>query len=1476
MADGKTIAFPPLDAKLDYYSDWVVRMQLKLEEKACYYAVEHDTPATEDAEIIADYQAQNNKARSQIVKYLGPYALNIVKPHISSAKAMWDALMNAYENKSVSNQANLLVRLLTTKMSDTDSIEAHFTNMDRIVNDLRSAGVEGINDEALVAVILLLSMPESFKPATTALTMLAITDLTPAHVKAKLTDFKISQDVAIGQQQSNSVAQVNLMQSKGQSKKKKNNSSAKFDHPHQKGNNSKVSNRGRGRGGNQRGGRDWNKTKQVTCTYCKVNGHSYDKCWVLMADKKNGSFVPSRVRTPRGNYRYQPYQPNPQYYGNQEQKKNPQANLAYVQQPSHQVQDEFGFIGMFAHLSVLPLHKNMNYKQPYYLDSGANRFCVIDENLLFNTHLLNPPISIGINKQNITVKATISGDMTVITDLGFKITLTNVYYTPEGRCNILSIPLLQYAGIYFKIENFKAYLYVMSSSGYKTIAIGSPSKDDLYYVKLTVANQSTSPTVALTTETFNKIELLHNKLGHLSYQYMKILFPNLAIENKICETCLKARQAHKKFNKIKARPRSNLLLENVHTDVDIQPILSTEKETCFVTFIEESTHFLNVYSLKSKADVFFYYKHYLNRMTAICNRPGIINLYCDNGGEYVNKEFEEFVTAHGTIMHKTIRNTSALNGIAERMNRTIMDKTRALLINSGLPNSFWNYGVQTAAYVINRCPTKTLPNNQTPLEALTGNKPNYETLHIFGCIAYVKMLPGNKLSPRSEKCIFLGYVPNGYKLWSLQHSRPICARDVVFDDTKFFKDLSYTEQEMLLKGTKNTGTPNTKINLISTRSLVPQPQAETSRTSEINTEIIHENLESLNLSDDSYPQPQAPNRPKHVHSEHTYFRPESKGPVKPKRPKRIPVQNNLEPFESVQVDEQYKIEEIDKLLAEIGSDQNAKVMILLDSDTDTPLTYKDIPNMPNPEMWYKAHAEELHSLKKNKTWRLVNRPENCNIVGSKTIYRSKKDKNGKIIKAKARIVAQGFSQKSGIDFDETFAPVAKMNSFKILMAIAVKFDLIVEQIDAKSAFLQSELNENIYMEPPDGIQFDGDKVCLLLKSIYGLKQSPRQWNKKLHEFLISIGFKQSKTDYCVYYFHSNNIFDNFYILVFVDDILLITKNQHRIKALKNKLKENFEMTDSEPLSYYLGIRIDRDEDNIYLSQKAYLENLLRKTNMIDCNPISTPLEIKISVEELTGENVEIDEKYPCRSVIGSLMYAMLCTRPDLCYSVCLLSRFQSKPSKRLWTLIKRVLRYVKGTLDLKLSYSKFSLNEPITVFIKETTFGRSRLVKRLIELNTKPIYGYVDASFATNDANAHSTSGIIIKLFGNLIIWSSRRQSIVALSTMIAEFYALCDITRDIMWLRQHVETLGLKLNSPTIVFEDNLGCIEVAKNPANHKGTRQLLTKFYFVRDELGKSISLEHISTSENVADIFTKSLPASRFIPLRKQLCLREVTK
>jgi hypothetical protein len=1478
MSDGNKSVLSPLDSKSEYYAEWKFRMTTLLRAKGCFHAIEENPPDPTNIELSSAFQAADRKAMGLIVKYLSAYAINHVK-NSASAKAMWVDLKSVYENRSAANQLHLLNRLLKLKMKGDDEIEHHYARLDNLVSELKLAGVD-IGDEQFLCAILLLSMPPTYAPAVTAITMSAKEDLIYENVKLKLKNHNLHLNDAAAETTTSS--SVMLVNGDSNAHKRINN----FRHTRGRGRQGNFrSQRGRrgpsfGHGGHSNPSRSFkrghgtsNHQSGMFCTFCKARNHHYKSCRELKRRRNGNSNTHQST--------HQTDQPS---------NNVAQANLVYCQERSTpSANNDFGFIGMLSFQSPNPLpstfasspKSKIKKKIPFYNDTGANRFVTIDDSLLTNPRALNPPINIQLYKKNITIQATKVGDIHVITDKGYKILLKNVYYAPEGSCNILSIMLLQSANIQYKIEFFKAYLYYKVGNQETIIASGDSINDVLYKFLFDVQIPDLSPTVMNFSE--DELETLHKKLAHLSYSSMKLIFPNIQIPNRLCEVCLKAKQTRKPFNKKKLRPRLTIKLENVHTDVDEQPVVSFLGEKYFLTFIEESTHFLTVFTMKHKSEVLSHYKYYENKMKKIMNRPGISYLYCDNGGEYTSKEFDSYVKSQGTDKKNTIRDTPQLGGLAERMNRTILERACALLLQAGLPKTFWNYAVLTATYIINRSPTSALPNNKTPFEMLTGNKPTYDNFEIFGCVAYSKILPvQSKLDAKSEKCIFLEYTHNGYRLFSLEKPRLIVARDVDFEPTTLFKDLPESEKRKLIEfnptslslpsGPTFFTNNNVKLKLINNNTQVntslnnptenPTPGPSSMPVPRQKSKVEHSYAVPENK------QKKITKRSKFV--EHSYALPEGKQKkiTKTRRAAEtfstIIIPNSDEPLSN--------IDELDnELNILISNYETNDATVMLVDDSDVPKNYSDIKNFPNSEKWYQAAITELNALKRNKTWVLVDRPKDRNIVGSRFIFKIKCNKNGEVTKYKARLVAQGFSQEYGTDYTETFAPVAKMASLRIILSIAVKYDLLIEQIDVVSAFLQSELEEEIYMKVPEGIMFSGDKVCKLLRSLYGLKQSPRCWNKKLNDYLLKLGFKNSKSDYCVYYLNSNSPRDNFFILVFVDDILLITKDQKRLDTLKAMLYKNFEMTDAEPLHYFLGISIERDQNNLYLSQKNYLEKVLIQFRMNETKKsVLTPLETKIPVHDLIAEGNSEENRFPCRNLIGSLMYVMLCTRPDLCYAVSLLSRYQSRPSKRLWNLMKRILKYVKGTLDIKLTYSKLYSNEPLSTFIKNTTVGRRKMIRNLGD-EYQPIVGFADASFATNDPEAHSTTGTLIKLFGNTVLWSSRRQATVALSTMIAEFNALCEITRDIIWIRQFVETLGLKLETPSLVFEDNKGCIDIAKNPSNHKGTRQMSTKLFFVRDELNKSIKVEQIESNNNIADIFTKSLPPAKFQEFRNMLGL-----
>lgn len=338
-------------------------------------------------------------------------------------------------------------------------------------------------------------------------------------------------------------------------------------------------------------------------------------------------------------------------------------------------------------------------------------------------------------------------------------------------------------------------MYVIENGVARTLATGKSANNILYTFEFQVLT-NTLPSVLATISdpALARAELLHRKFCHLSYDYLKILYPNLKIPKGLCEVRLKAKQTCNKFNKSKERQRSTILLENVYTDVDELPVRSIKNDKYFVTFTEESTHFATIFTLKFKHEVFKYYKYYETRMLTAYQRPAILNLYCDNDGEYVSNEFVAYTQSRGTDLHKTIPHTSPQNGIAERMNRTIMDRARACLIQSGLPPIFWSYAVEYAVYVINRSPTKALPNGKTPYEMLTGKVFNCSKLQVFGCVCYARPHLESKLDERSQKCIFLRSTTNGCKVLNLETREIISVQNVRFEPDILYRDLPASEK----------------------------------------------------------------------------------------------------------------------------------------------------------------------------------------------------------------------------------------------------------------------------------------------------------------------------------------------------------------------------------------------------------------------------------------------------------------------------------------------------------------------------------------------------------------------------------------------------------------------------------------------------------------------------------------------------------
>ncbi|KAJ9547314.1 hypothetical protein OSB04_019857 [Centaurea solstitialis] len=405
--------------------------------------------------------------------------------------------------------------------------------------------------------------------------------------------------------------------------------------------------------------------------------------------------------------------------------------------------------------------------------------------------------------------------------------------------------------------------------------------------------------------------------------------------------------------------------------------------------------------------------------------------------------------------------------------------------------------------------------------------------------------------------------------------------------------------------------------------------------------------------------------------------------------------------------------------------------------------------------WKEAIDDELSSILENNTWVLSDLPPGSKPLGCKWIFKKKMKVDGTIDKFKARLVIQGFRQKPGIDYFDTYAPVARISTIRLLIALAAIHNLVVHQMDVKTAFLNGELDEEVYMKQPEGFVMPSNehKVCKLVKSLYGLKQAPKQWHQKFDEVILSSGFKLNQSDKCVYSrFDSSG--SGVIICLYVDDMLIFGTNQLQVDETKSLLSSKFAMKDMGEADVILGIRIKRVNKGIALMQSHYVEKILKKFNYSDCSPVSTPMDPSVKLMPNKGMAVS---QLEYSQAIGCLMYAMTSTRPDIAYAVGRLSRYTSNPSTQHWQAIQRIFKYLKGTMD----YGLYYLGYPSV------------------------LEGYSDASWITHVEEDHSsTTGWVFLLGGGAISWASKKQTCITNSTMESEFVALAAAGKEAEWLR--------------------------------------------------------------------------------------------
>eukprot|EP00253_Pinus_taeda_P025994 PITA_25994 len=479
-----------------------------------------------------------------------------------------------------------------------------------------------------------------------------------------------------------------------------------------------------------------------------------------------------------------------------------------------------------------------------------------------------------------------------------------------------------------------------------------------------------------------------------------------------------------------------------------------------------------------------------------------------------------------------------------------------------------------------------------------------------------------------------------------------------------------------------------------------------------------------------------------------------------------------------------------------------------------PQTYAEANGHPE---WEATMDEEYNSLIENQTWDLVPLPSNRKLVRCKWLYWTKKSSNGQVSRYKARLVAKGFQQVHGVDYDETFSPVAKMDSIRLALSIAAVRGWEVHHMDVKNAFLHGDLEEEIYMEQPPGYMQNSSLVCKLKKSLYGLKEAPRAWYAKMDSYLLSQNFVRCKYDSNVYFL--KKIDSLLIIVLYVDDLLITGSSTSAITNIKTALHKQFSMTDMGLLHFFLGLEIHQRDSGITISQPKYAKDLLARFHMSDCKPAATPFLSGIKLKN--GKDTPLVDCTLYRQLVGSLLY-LTHSRPGLSYA---------------------------GTITYGIHYAaNCSLN----------------------------LIGFTNSDWAGDTIDRKSTSGYVLSLGSGPICWSSKKQAAIALSSAEAEYRGAVNATIQAIWLQHFLSELGISVHHPTVIWCDNQSTLKFCRDPMQRQRTKHIEIHMHFIRELIHDGIiDLQYCPSSEQIADIFTKTFTEQKFRFLRNRLWVKDAS-
>lgn len=933
------------------------------------------------------------------------------------------------------------------------------------------------------------------------------------------------------------------------------------------------------------------------------------------------------------------------------------------------------------------------------------------------------------------------------------------------------------------------------------------------------------------------------------------------LREAVCPPCIEGKMTRAPFPASTSKTTEPLQL--VHTDVcGPMPLPTPAGNVYLVTLIDDNTRFKAVIPVKTKGNAKDAVMAVLNLWSNQLNKRVIV-VRTDGGMEYTGKNWDEWLHTKGITHQASNPYTPAQNGVAERYNRVIVERTMAMLADSHVPKKYWAEAAVTVNYLANRVPQRN--QEVTPYEAFYNKRPDVSHLRTFGCRAWVytpKDIRG-KLQPRAQVGLLLGYGKDqkGYRV--LVKGRVISSRGVKFeeatlpsvstpkegnakhDDDGDNNVVTFPLDEVPEKVASPTTDP--------TETDAPQASARidnavaaarqlfgNNAVNDNNGSIVGEGEESTSDSEPTSDDDSEAGEAEEPASRH------------PSRLRRAnPTQRGRAttawigtgpPIVGAPI-----FPHTGQGRAALAMDQGQRVkawaMAAKGGRTPDKMRIHQARKEPDWPLFDEAVCKEVDSLWRNRTWELTDLPPGKAITDTEMLCERKRGATGKVERHKGRFVARGDKQTYLVDFNEVWAPVARHATMRTLLAMCAAKELHIRQLDIETAFLNGEVEEEIYVRQPRGYERgDPSKVCRLLKALYGLKQAARAWYQKLTEVLKAKGMAPCDADPCLFKGIRNG--GTVFILVYVDDLLIVATSNITADAVEADIMGAFTARRMGEPTFFLGLHIDRNKQagTIALGQRQYVSTLLERFGMEEANPVRLPMGVGSRLRQM-GEALAEDLAQLYQELVGALLYIATCTRPDISFAVGQLSRHVAKPTTNHLMAAKAVLRYLKGTRELAINYGK-----------------------------AEDMVGYSDADYAGDLDTRLSTTGYIFTLNGAAVSWASKRQATVSHSTTEAEYVAAAMAVQEAVWLRRLLHDLT-GVTKPMVMRCDNQSALAMMRNAVCSARTKHIDVAYHFLREKVHDGELLPaHVPTGEMVADMLTKALPIPSFSTCRQEVGVR----